>query len=92
MSRTKTATRLRLRTALPNMATPTLSERFVAQLCHRAFLRLWTHPSPKGKKDKELCDCLVVCGPHIVIVSVKEIEYRDAGNRTDWDRWHKAAV
>jgi hypothetical protein len=70
-----------------NMATPTPSERFVAELCHRAFLRLWTHPSPKGKKDKELCDCLVVCGPHIIIVSVKEIQYRDTGNRTGWDRW-----
>ncbi len=70
----------------------TPSEEFIAALCGRAFLRLWTHPNPIGKKRKELCDCLIVCGPHIVIVSVKEIRYRDTGDKTGWERWHKAAV
>ena len=70
----------------------TLSEKFVAALCGRAFLRLWTHPNPVGKKGKELCDCLIVCGPHVVIVSVKEIQYRDTGDKTGWERWHKAAI
>ncbi len=70
----------------------TKSERFVAWLCQRAFLRLWTHPTPIGKNGKELSDCLIVCGPHIVIVSVKEIEYKDTGDKTGWLRWHKAAV
>lgn len=74
------------------MAGLTRSEKFVTWLCHRAFLKLWTHPNPVGKKGKELCDCLIVCGPHIVIISVKEIEYRDTGNRTGWERWYKAAV
>ena len=70
----------------------TPSEKFVASLCEQSFLRLWTHPNPKGKKDKELCDCLVVCGPHIVIISVKENEYKDTGNKTGWERWRKAAI
>lgn len=70
----------------------TRSEEFVASLCERAFLRLWTHPSPVGKKRKELCDCLVVCGAHVVIISVKEIEYRDTGDQTGWERWHKGAI
>lgn len=70
----------------------TLSEKFIASLCQRAFLKLWTHPNPKGKKDKELCDCLVVCGPHIVIISVKENEYKDTGDKTGWERWQKAAI
>lgn len=70
----------------------TRSEEFVAWLCHHAFLKLWTHPNPVGKKSKELCDCLVVCGPHVVIISVKEIEYRDSGDKVGWDRWHKAAI
>lgn len=70
----------------------TPSERFVASLCERSFLRLWTHPNPKGKKDKELCDCLIVCGPHIIIISVKENEYKDTGDRTGWERWEKAAI
>jgi len=70
----------------------TPSEKFVASLCKRAFLRLWTHPNPKGKEGKELCDCLIVCGPHIVIISVKEIEYKDTGDKTGWERWERTAI
>ncbi len=70
----------------------TPSEKFVASLCGRSFLRLWTHPNPQGKKGKELCDCLIVCGPHIVIISVKENEYKDTGDKTGWERWIKAAI
>ena len=67
----------------------TPSERFVSDLCTRSFLQLWTHPNPKGKKKKELCDCLIVCGPHIVIISVKECTYKDTGNKTGWERAQK---
>ncbi|WP_343661099.1 hypothetical protein [Ralstonia sp.] len=70
----------------------TPSEQFVAGLCERAFLRLWTHPNPKGKKGKELCDCLIVCGPHVVIISVKDNEYRETGDKTGWERWTKVAI
>lgn len=35
---------------------------------------------------------MVVCGHHIVIISVKEIEYKDTGNKTGWERWQKAAI
>ncbi|MDM8539776.1 hypothetical protein QUF90_01685 [Desulfococcaceae bacterium HSG9] len=70
----------------------TPSEKFVTALCERAFIRLWTHPNPKGKKNKELCDCLIVCGPHIVIISVKKCEYKNTGNKTGWKRWEKAAI
>jgi hypothetical protein len=70
----------------------TPSERLVADLCHRSFLRLWTHPNPKGKKGKELCDCLIVCNQHVVIISVKDCAYRDTGDTTGWERWKKKAV
>ena len=70
----------------------TPSEKFVASLCERSFLRLWTHPNPKGKKNKELCDCLIVCGPHIVIISVKECGYKNTGDKTGWERWEKVAI
>lgn len=70
----------------------TRSEKFVSQLCERSFLELWTHPNPIGKKGKELCDCLIVCGPHIIIISVKEIEYKDTGDTSGWERWHRTAI
>ena len=68
------------------------SERLVNSLCERAFLKLWTHPNPLGKKGKELCDCLIVCGPHVIILSVKESVYRDTGDITGWERWERAAI
>lgn len=70
----------------------TQSEQFVTAVCERAFLRLWTHPNPVGKKGKELCDCLVSCGNHIIIISVKECDYKDTGDKTGWERWEKAAI
>lgn len=70
----------------------TESEKFVNSICERAFLNLWTHPNPIGKKGKELCDCLIVCGKHIVIISVKDIKYKDTGDEAGWKRWIKAAI
>jgi hypothetical protein len=70
----------------------TPSEELVARLCQRSFLKLWTHPNPIGKNGKELCDCLVICGQHILIISVKEVDFQDTGDRVGWDRWHRAAV
>jgi hypothetical protein len=70
----------------------TQSEEFVAWLCERAFLNLWTRPNPFGKKGKELCDCLIVCDDHVIIISVKEIEYKDTGDGTGWKRWSSNAV
>lgn len=70
----------------------TPSECLVNDLSTSSFMRLWTHPNPVGKGGKELCDCLVVCGPHIIIISVKEIEFRDTGDAVGWERWQKAAI
>ena len=70
----------------------TPSEALVAELSTTSFLRLWTHPNPIGKGGKELCDCLIVCGSHLVIISVKEIEFRDTGDKVGWERWQKSAI
>ncbi len=71
----------------------TPSEKFVAELCKNAFLSFWSFPSPLGKKNKELCDLLVVCDPDIIIFSVKEVAIKDTGDiSTDSERWHRKAV
>lgn len=70
----------------------TPSERLVNRLCQQSFLKLWTHPNPKGKHGKELCDCLIVCGPHVIIVSVKDNKYRATNDATGWTRWTKASI
>jgi len=70
------------------------AEEFVAELCKRTFLSLWSYPNPKTKnKDRELCDVLVVCDPDVVIISVKEIGFKDTGRTlVDWKRWHREAI
>jgi len=70
----------------------TPSEKYVIQLCKNSFLKIWTHPNPVGKKGKELCDCLIVCDSHIVIISVKEIEYKNTGDKIGFERWEKSAI
>lgn len=69
------------------------SEAFVYKLCAQSFFSLWSYSNPKGKKNKELCDILVICDPDIIIFSVKEIKFKDTANFSiDWNRWERKAV
>jgi len=69
------------------------AEKFVAEHCGRTFLSLWSYPNPMAKPGKELCDCLVVCDPDVIVLSVKEIAVTESGDlRTDWDRWRRRAI
>jgi len=71
----------------------TKSEKFVSDLCSKSFLPFWSFPSPIGKKGNELCDLLVVCGNHIIIVSVKDIApsiHED--EKIVYERWVKKAI
>jgi hypothetical protein len=79
----------------------TASEKYLAQLCERSFLNLWSYPNVfrdqgrrNGKGDgKELCDLLVVCGNHIIIFSEKTIAFQDTGDiHVDWQRWFREAI
>jgi hypothetical protein len=79
----------------------TSAERFLAKLCKRSFLSMWSYPGvfrdqgrPGGKGDgKEVCDLLVVFENHIFIFSDKDCHFGDAGDlRTEWARWFKRAV
>ncbi len=71
----------------------TPSEALVAELCRKSFLTLWSEPNPIARPGKELCDLLVVCDPHVVIISVKEVALKSTGNaENDWKRWHKKAI
>ena len=77
------------------------SERYLADLCRKCFLNLWSYPNlftDEGKKTasgdgKELCDLLVVFGNHVIIFSVKDISFKNTGNlKVDWARWVRRAV
>tara|TARA_Y100001933_G_C19008867_1_gene567836 strand:- start:26 stop:1087 length:1062 start_codon:yes stop_codon:yes gene_type:complete len=71
----------------------TPSEKYVANLCKKSFLPFWSFPNPLGKKDKELCDVLVVCGKTIILISVNDIKVSNHKDKTiQYTRWVKKAV
>ncbi len=71
----------------------TKSEQLVYDLSRNSFLSLWSYANPLNNVGKELCDVLVVCDPDIIIISVKEIEYKDTGKpEVDFDRWRRKAI
>ena len=78
------------------MVKPALNaaEAFVQQLCHQTFLSVWCIANPRGKEaGKELCDLLVVCDPDVIIISVKDVEYKQTPEeKTGMDRWTARAV
>jgi len=77
--------------------TPT--ERQLVGLSERSFLSLWSYPNlyrdqklAGGTDGKELCDLLVVCDPHVIIFSEKNIKWTDKPLHVAWSRWSKKAI
>ncbi|MGA2650882.1 MAG: SEC-C domain-containing protein [Terracidiphilus sp.] len=79
----------------------TPSERYLAKLCSRSFLRLWSYSCvyrdqkirQGSGQGKEVCDLLVVFDEHVIIFSDKDCEYKTiAGAELAWSRWVKRAV
>jgi hypothetical protein len=73
---------------------PTPTEAFVHDVCRKSFLSLWSYASPKGRTaGKEMCDILVLCGPDIIIFSVKEVKpNRASPDDVRFRRWVRGAV
>lgn len=77
--------------------TPT--ERQLVELGEKSFLGLWSYPNlyrdqklAGGTDGKELCDLLVVCDPHVIIFSEKNIRWSGKPVEVAWTRWFKKAV
>ncbi len=69
------------------------SESFVARLCKQSFLPFWSFPNPIGKNRKELCDVLIVCDDHVIIISVKDISVSNHQNEfIQYERWINRAI
>ncbi|CBN55164.1 MULTISPECIES: NERD domain-containing protein [Kamptonema] len=69
------------------------SEQFVYDICKKSFLSLWSYINPQGKTPgKELCDVLVICEPHVIVISVKDIQLKNTDDPVDWKRWQKKAI
>lgn len=71
------------------------TERLLADLCDRTFLRLWSYPNPCRDDGKELCDLLVVFQNDVLIFFDRENRRFDQ-NPEDvnlaWKRWRKEVI
>lgn len=76
------------------------TERYLARLCKRSFLSLWSYPGvyrDQGQSGsghgKEVCDLLVVFGDDVIVFSDKYCAFPNSGNlAVDWSRWFRRAV
>ena len=78
----------------------TPSERRLAALADRTFLRLWSYPNTFNDRTKsssgggqEFADLLAVCESHVVLFSDKESVWQnDKPLDMAWARWFRRAV
>lgn len=71
----------------------TKSEEWAYKLCRGSFFSLFSFVNPIGKKGKELCDVIIICGKDIVLISVKEININLTDNYdVDYNRWNTRAI
>ena len=75
---------------------PTPTEQFLARLCRRSFLSLWSLPHPHRNTHPvphELCDVLVIFGNDVILFSDKSVTFPGHHDvQVAWARWYRAAV
>ncbi|WP_165322327.1 hypothetical protein [Rhizorhabdus phycosphaerae] len=78
----------------------TASERKLAQLADKTFLRLWSYPNTFNDRTKstsgggqEFADLLVVFDKHVLLFSDKEVEWQaHKPIPLAWSRWYRKAI
>src|SRR5690242_5933451 len=72
--------------------TPT--EQYLANLCDRTFLRLWSYANPFKADGKELCDLIAIFEDNVFLFFDRESRKFDSGGDVAlaWERWKKEAI
>jgi hypothetical protein len=73
----------------------TRTERLLADLCERSFLKLWSYPNPFKDDRDELCDLLAVFEDHVFIFFDRENRQLDAIDKdplVNWERWKRKVI
>jgi len=68
------------------------TEAFAFRVCQKTFLSLWCYNNPRRKPGKELCDILVVCDPHVIIISVKDVHLKEGDLAVAHIKWERKAI
>lgn len=81
--------------SITKSAGETRTERLLADLCEKSFLKLWSYPNPIKDDRKELCDVLAVFENHVFIFFDRENQLSNSPNDSSsvkWDRWKRNVV
>ena len=73
----------------------TETERLLADLCDRTFLKLWSYPNPIKDDGHELCDLLAVFEKHVFIFFDRHKKLAHTFEKSPqviWDRWKRNVV
>lgn len=71
----------------------TPSERRIAKLCDKTFLRLWSYANLYRQPEKELCDILAVFKNEYIIFSDKFVKFDNTKSvKLAWDRWYRKSI
>ena len=72
----------------------TQTEKFLADLCERTFLKLWSYPNPFKAPGRELCDLIAVFEDRIFLFFDRHsaFERNDQHVMQSWERWKKEAI
>ena len=73
----------------------TQTERLLADLCDKSFLRLWSYPNPIKDDGHEFCDLLAVFENHVFIFFDREVTIEDSTDKdplVQWKRWKSKVI
>ena len=73
----------------------TSTERELAALCERSFLKLWSYPNPYKADGKELCDVLAIFEDHVFIFFDRHSHLPVAlgpDRLINWNRWKRRTI
>lgn len=71
------------------------SERLLAGLCERTFLKLWSYPNPVKDDGHELCDLLAVFEKHVFIFFDRDKKLDHTSEKDPqvlWNRWKRNVI
>jgi hypothetical protein len=73
----------------------TFTEKLLANLCEKTFLKVWAYPNPYKSDGKELCDVLAIFENHVFLLfdrESKKFENTDQEVLLQWTRWEKEVI
>ena len=73
----------------------TRTERLLATLCEKTFLKLWSWPIPRKDDGKELCDLIAIFDDHVFIFFDRESKAMTNTEKhiaVRWGRWKKEVI